>query len=399
MKPSWKKPVSFVSILLGSLAILGILGFLSLRNSDAWTMLTLFNAETRVENFRRFHAIFPSEPVNRGDSVWAFEANHQPLPEFYTFDDQQRRIDTFLKESSTTGLAVARDGELLHEAYFSGYAANSLPTSFSVAKSFVSALVGIAIEQGDIASEWDPVERYVPALAGSGYGPIPLHHLLTMSSGMDFGEDYANPRSDVNMLPMRVFVFRTSVPDLVKDARVIQKPGVTHQYSSSDTLVLGLVLQGATGKTPAQFLEQTIWQPAGMEYPAYWGADRHGHTLAYGFLSASLRDYLRFGRLYLNEGQRDGQQIIPAAWVARSVNPQEAHLQPSDSTFGYGYQWWIPENPEGDFAAIGIWGQYVYVHPGYGVVIAKTSADQDFAGREHETIAVFRALAQWAAAQ
>ena len=404
MKPFWERLRLFFAIFLGSLVIVGVVGFLYLRNSDAWTMLTLFNDETRVENFRNFHTLFPSEPVNRGDSVWAFESNPRPLPEFYTFDGQQRRIDVFLEETSTTGFAVARDGVLLYEAYFNGYGADSLTTSFSVAKSFISAMVGIAIEQGYITSIWDPVERYVPALSGTGYGPIPLYHLLTMSSGVVFDEDYANPRSDINRLPIQIFVFRTSVPDLLKEVEMVREPGINNEYSSSDTLVLGLVLEGATGRSPAQFLEQTIWQPAGMEYPAYWGADFQGHTLAYGFLSATLRDYLRFGRLYLNQGRRDGEQIIPAAWVARSVNPQEAHLQPGDnpqshSTFGHGYQWWIPENPQGDFAAIGIWGQYVYVHPGYGVVIAKTSADADFDMQDHETIEVFRAIAQWGAEQ
>jgi CubicO group peptidase (beta-lactamase class C family) len=248
------------------------------------------------------------------------------------------------------------------------------------------------------------VERYVPALTGTGYGPIPLHHLLTMSSGVDFDEDYVNPRSDVNRLPVQIFVLRSSLPDLLKDVDMVREPGVDHAYSSSDTLILGLVLQAATGRSPAQFLEETIWQPAGMEYPAYWSTDFHGHTLTYGFLSASLRDYLRFGRLYLNQGQRDGEQIIPAEWVARSVTPMEGHLQPgssprSHSEYGYGYLWWVLEQPPADFAAIGIWGQYVYVHPGYGVVIAKTSADPNFDMGDHESIAVFRAIAEWAGEQ
>ncbi len=384
--------------------MLGALGFLLLRNSDAWTMLTLFSDETRLENFREFHTLFPADPIHPGDAVWALEPNLRPLPEFYTFEGQQHRIDEFMDKTWTTGFAVARDGELLYEAYLAGYEADSLPTSFSVAKSFVSAMVGIAIDQGYITSVWDPVERYVPALAGSAYGPIPLHHLLTMSSGVDFDEDYASARSDINRLPVRVFMFRTSLPDLLKDVQVLREPGIYNEYASSDTMVLGLVLEAATGRSLAQYLEQTIWKPGGMEYPAYWGTDLHGHTLAYGFLSASLRDYLRFGRLYLDQGQRNGEQIIPAEWVARSVNPQEAHLQPGDNpqshwTFGYGYQWWIPEDPQGDFVAMGIWGQYIYVHPGYNVVIAKTSADDAFDVRDHETIEVFRAIAQWAAAQ
>ncbi len=367
-------------------------------------MLNLFSDETRVDNFRNFHTIFPSEPILPGDSVWAFESNPRPLPEFYTYEGEQRRIDAFLEKTSTTGFAVARDGELLYEAYYQGYGPDSLPTSFSVTKSFVSALVGIAIEEGHIESLYDPVERYVPALAGTAYGPISLYHLLTMSSGVDFDEDYANPGSDINRLPMQIFIFRTSLPDLLQEIEMLREPGVFNQYSSTDTMVLGLVLEGATGLSLAHYLEQAIWQPAGMANPAYRGTDHHGHTLAYGFLSASLRDYVRFGRLYLHQGQRNGEQIIPAAWVARSMNPEEAHLQPgqhphSDSTFGYGYQWWLPDDPQGDFTAIGIWGQYVYVHPGYGIVIAKTSADGNFDMLDQETIAVFRTIAQWGAAQ
>ena len=404
MAPLRKKRKLALVIVLGVLIIVGILGFLYLRTTNVWTMLNLFSDETRVENFRNFHTIFPSELIQPGDSVWTFESNPRPLPEFYTFEGQHRRIDAFLQKTSTTGFAVARDGELLYEAYYNGYGPESLPTSFSVAKSFLSAMVGIAIEQGYITSVWDPVERYVPVLAGTGYGPIPLHHLLTMSSGVDFDEDYANPSSDINRLPMQIFVFRNSLPNLLKEMEMLWEPGLRNEYSSSDTMVLGLVLEGATGRSLAQYLEQTIWEPAGMAHPAYWGTDFHGHTLAHAFLSVSLLDYLRFGRLYLNQGQREGQQIIPAAWVALSVNPQEAHLQPGDnphshSTFGYGYQWWIPENHQGDFTAIGIWGQFVYVHPGYGIVIAKTSANPDFDFPDHETIAVFRAIAQWGADQ
>ena len=399
-----KKPKRIIPIILGTLILVGVLGFLFLRNSNLWTMLNLFSDETRVDNFRNFHTIFPSESIQTGDSVWAFESNPRPLPEFYTYTGQQRRIDTFLEKTSTTGFAVARDGEMLYEAYYNGYRPDSLPTSFSMAKSFVSALVGIAIEQGHITSVWDPVERYVPDLADTGYGPVQLHHLLMMSSGVDFNEDYSDPGSDINTLPMQIFVLRNSVPDLLKELDMLHETGQYNHYSSTDTLVLGLVLQGATGMSPAQFLEQAIWQPAGMEHPAFWGTDLHDHTLVHAFLSATLLDYVRFGRLYLNQGQRDGKQIIPAEWIAQSISPGDSHLQPgdnplSDSSFGYGYQWWIPENPQGDFAAIGIWGQYLYIHPENNIIIAKTSADPDFNMGDQETIEVFRTIAQWGAEQ
>jgi hypothetical protein len=151
----------------------------------------------------------------------------------------------------------------------------------------------------------------------------------------------------------------------------------------------------------AEFLEEAIWRPAGMEADAAWGTDLHGQELTYAFLGATLRDYARFGRLFLNEGPARRPQVVPAAWVAASVRPGATAMAPDaafGAGFGYGYQWWVPDGGEGDFLAMGIWGQFVYVHPGHRVVIVKTSTDPDFAGRERETVAAFRAIARaWAA--
>lgn len=401
MRSFWKKiGLVFVGI-SGLVIILGVAGFFYLRSSDWWIAFTLFSDDTRVENFRNFHTLFPSEPVLPGEDVWTFVPRPQELPLSYTFAGEKRRIDDYLQESWTTGIAVAKDENLLVEQYFLGYGPDSLVTSFSVAKSVVSALVGIALQEGHIESVHDTVETYVPELTGTGYGSITLHHLLTMSSGVDFDENYHRMTSDINMLSVHVFGFQTSLADLLKDVSILREPGTYNEYLSSDTIVLGMVLQAATGTSLSKYLERTIWQPAGMQYPAYWNTDYHGNTLAHAFLSASLLDFLRFGRLYLNQGYRNGLEIIPSQWVDCSVNPTESRLQPGENpdshwTFGYGYQWWIPEDPQGDFVAIGIWGQYVYVHPAYGVVIAKTSADYDFDVRDHETIEIFRTIARWA---
>jgi CubicO group peptidase (beta-lactamase class C family) len=225
-----------------------------------------------------------------------------------------------------------------------------------------------------------------------------------MSSGLDFDEDYESFTSDINMLPVRVFGFRDALPDLVRETEAVREPGIYNDYVSSDSVVLGLVVEAAVGRSLSRYLEEAIWVPAGMEHPAHWNTDYHGNTLAHAFLSASLRDYLRFGRLYLNGGQRDGRRIIPAGWVSESLYREEPRLQPGENpdshwSFGYGYKWWIPEEPVGDFVAIGIWGQYVYVHPEYRVVISKTRADYDFDERDHETIALFRELARWASSR
>ena len=176
-------------------------------------------------------------------------------------------------------------------------------------------------------------------------------------------------------------------------------PGEFNAYASSDTMALGLVLEAATGERVADYLATRLWAPMGAEADATWSTDRTGREIALCCLNATLRDYARFGRLYLEGGAREGRQIVPADWVAASVTPEAAHLQPgenpaSDWTFGYGYKWWIPEDPQGDFTAIGVWGQYVYVDPTREVVIVKTSTDPEFDDNDHETIAAFRAIAR-----
>jgi CubicO group peptidase (beta-lactamase class C family) len=250
----------------------------------------------------------------------------------------------------------------------------------------------------------DRVETYLSEFSGTAYGAVSIQDLLTMSSGIGFNENYENFSSDITLLPIRVFGFGHRLPDLLKELPKIREPGTYNQYISSDTIILGLILQEATGMSVSRFLEDKIWKPAGMEATAYWNTDTFGFTLSHAFLSARLRDFLRFGRIYINGGMAQGRQIIPEWWIKESIYRTEPRLQPgknplSDWTFGYGYQWWIPENPEGDYSAIGIWGQYIYIHPLYDVVIVKTSADYDFDVRDHETIAMFRTLAKWASEQ
>jgi len=263
----------------------------------------------------------------------------------------------------------------------------------------VSALVGIAIEEGYIGSVQDLISDSVLELEGSGYEGVTIHHVLTMSSGVAFDEDYESFRSDVMWLPIRIFGFGESAVDILVSLERAREPGTFNEYISSDALALGVLVSRATGRSVSAYLEEVLWTPAGMEFPAAWNTDHHGNELTHAFLSGALRDYARIGRLYLNEGRRNGRTVIPADWVRETVERPEPHLQPGENpasswTVGYGYQWWIPEEPEGDFVAMGIWGQYIYVHPTYDIVIAKTSTDDDFDLREKETIAVFRSLAR-----
>ncbi|WFE75199.1 serine hydrolase [Roseinatronobacter sp. S2] len=387
---------------LATLAIVIAAAFLWLRLSPYWAGITLFSESHRVENFRDMGRVFPARAVARGDTVWAFDHAPQPLPETYTFDGQARSLTAFLDRTETTGLLVVRRGAITHEEYWLGADAASLFTSWSVAKSVLSALIGIAVEEGHIASIRDPISQYVPALEGSGYGAVPIEDALTMSSGVEFNEDYDNPRSDINMLFIRAMAMGQPVEETLKGLGRLRDPGIFNDYVSSDSMALGLVLEAATGMPVAEYLASRLWGPMGGEADASWSTDRTGREFALCCLNATLRDYARFGRLYLEGGVRDGRQIVPADWVHASVNPTAAHLQPGQNpasswTFGYGYQWWIPEDPQGDFVAIGVWGQYIYVDPIREVVIVKVSADPDFDDNDHETIATFRAIARAAA--
>lgn len=386
----------------GCLALILLIAFLWLRNSPYWAGIMLFADGHRIENFRAMDGVFPSREVARSGPVWAFARDPRALPDTYRFAGGEKELATFLDRTETTGLLVVHRGAITHEEYRLGADATSPFTSWSMAKSVLSALIGIAIDEGHIDSVRDPIGDYVPALAGSGYADVPIEDALTMSSGVAFDEDYDNPLSDINMLFIRAMAMGTPVEETIAGLERERAPGTFNDYASSDSMALGLVLEAATGMRVARYLESRLWGPLGAEADATWSTDRTGREFALCCLNATLRDYARFGRLYLGDGARDGRQIIPADWVETSVNPTAPHLQPGDNpasswTFGYGYKWWVPETPQGDFLAIGVWGQFIYVDPAREVIIVKTSADPAFDDNDHETVAAFRAIARAAA--
>ena len=364
-------------------------------------VIRLFEPEDILHNFRLMETMFDTAPVRRGPVAHQFERNVGNLPSTYVYKGHTKRISDFLEQTWTTGMVVLQDGAIVYENYYRGNAASSKVISWSVAKSFVSALMGIAVEEGHIRDIHQPVTDYVPALRGSGYDGVSIKNVLQMSSGIRFNEDYGDFWSDINRLG-RAIAFNASLDDFVASLRRERPPGTFHQYVSMDTQVLGMVLRAATGETLASYLESRIWRKIGMESDAYWLIDRNGMELAFGGLNAVLRDYARLGQLYLNEGRWAGEQVVPRAWVRASVTPDAPHLQPgnpnSSWVLGYGYQWWIPQQPDGDYLAIGVYNQFIYVDPKRNIVIAKSSAypayNVDGQDRELETIAAFRAIAR-----
>ena len=345
-----------------------------------YKVVTLFDEGNIVENFRSMADIFPYHVVKRSGSVFEFEKAPQPLPEDYTYNGKQYNFRQVMKDTWTTGLIVIKDDRICFEEYYLGHNPDKLHISWSVGKSFVSAMVGIAQAEGKIKSILQPVSDIVPRLKGTGYDGVPLKDVLQMSSGVRFNEDYADFSSDINRMG-RTIALGNSINEFAASLTSERKSGEFHHYVSMDTQVLGMVLQQVTGVTPSAYLEEKIWTKIGMQSDSKWLVDDYDMELVFGTLNVTLRDYARFGRLYLEGGNWNGKQVVPAQWVKDSITPDAVHLQPgknqhSNTKMGYGYQWWIPETRKGgDFMALGVHGQFIYINPGKRVVIVKSSAD------------------------
>jgi CubicO group peptidase (beta-lactamase class C family) len=248
--------------------------------------------------------------------------------------------------------------------------------SASMAKTVVAMLIGIALSEKTIASIDDKAERYVPELKGHPYGETSLRHLLTMSSGVRFNETYEGKDEGSQLVRLTVGRQGEGGAASVLPFNHRERPaGERFHYASAETEVLGLVLRGATGRPLADYLSAKIWQPMGAEFDASWLIDKGGYEAAYCCLNATLRDWARFGMLLAEYGALDGRQIIPADWVKAATTPDAPHLRVGRATAnnGYGYQTWITSAREPRFAALGVYGQGVYIAPAQKVVIVHTA--------------------------
>ncbi|MDT8991598.1 serine hydrolase [Curvibacter sp. APW13] len=369
-----------------------------------WQFDTLFRADRIVENFRSMPQYFNSIAMHNSGEVLPWAVAEKPLPEKFLFQGKDYRLQDWIASTGTTGLMVVADGKVAFEQYYQGNTAQTEAISWSLGKSFVSSLIGFAVADGSIKSLRDPVSDYVPLLKGGGYEGVPIQDVLEMSSGIDFDEDYANPDAGINVLGQRIFLGQTT-NDWVAQRKRAKAPGTEHHYISIDTQVLGMVLEAATGKSVAQYMQEKLWSRMGAEGDARWVTDAHGAVLAFAGLNARLRDYARFGQLYLDGGRNlRGEQVLPEQWVRTSVKPRTAYLQPGRTVeegnprLGYAYQWWVPQGDEGEFTAIGVYGQFIYVNPTRRIVIAKNSAyvdyNKDGTQMEYQSIEAFRAIAR-----
>ena len=278
-------------------------------------------------------------------------------------------LEDYMASQRTAGLVIIQDGQVRVERYGLDFDAEGRWTSFSVAKSFTSTLVGAAIQDGYIQSLEDQVSDYLPGLQGSAYDEVSIRQLLTMSSGVQWNEDYEDPNSDVAQ-------FNNAQPEPGMDATVsymrrlprAHPPGEVWHYNTGETNLIGVLVSTVTGRSLAEYLEERIWHPAGMASQATWLQGQSGHEIAGCCIQASTRDFARFGLFVLANGQVGGRAIVPANWFDEAIQKQKDIGSPGR---GYGFQWWTYDS--GAVAAQGIFGQGIFIDPARRLVIATHS--------------------------
>lgn len=390
-----------------ALIVLVVLGLLAAvfpsKIRRVWFVAHLFSNRDHVADFQNMASIFPANRIGKSDHPFAFpQGTPISLPSHYSYKGQIRDSESFLQDVDTTGLFILHRDRVVYEKYWRGRQPTTKTIGWSLTKSFVSALVGIAVAEGKIESVRDPVTQYVPELKGSAYDGVSLKDVLQMSSGASWNEDYSDWNSDINRFA-RAFAMGSSLDHFITTLKRERTAGTYHRYNSMDTQVLGFLLRRTTGLSNADYLESKLWEPLGMQDDALWVTDDDHEEFAAGGLNATLRDFAKLGELYLHLGNWHGRQIIPRAWVLASVTPDAPHLMPgkrstSNEIMGYGMQWWVPD-AGGDYTAIGVFNQFIYVNPEFELVIAKISANHLYGAggsdeyyREDEHIAFFKAV-------
>ena len=294
-------------------------------------------------------------------------------------------VEIYMREQRTAGLVIIQDGKLRLERYGLGFDANGQWTSFSVAKSFTSTLVGAAIKDGFIKSIEDKVSDYIPNLKGSAYDDVSIKQLLTMTSGVRWNEDYEDKNSDVALF--NEHKAEPGVDATVSYMRTLSREapaGDKWAYKTGETNLIGVLVSSATGKTLSAYLSEKIWAPFGMEHNGSWLLGSTGHEISGCCIQASTRDFARFGQFMLAGAQIDGKPVLPEKWIAAATTRQADIGHPGK---GYGYQWWTDD--DGSFAAQGIFGQGIFIDPKRKLVIASNSnwpkaTDYDTVGAQRE---------------
>lgn len=367
----------FIAAAAGLLTLAGCEAVKLYTNLPKDQNVLFWTVDQRDSAFRAMEKLVKVNEVGKGESVYPLlqgAAIRLPLD-----------VDAYMKAQRNAGLIILQDGKIRLEKYALDYSKDGRWTSFSVAKSLTSTMVGAAVRDGYIKSLDDKVTAYIPDLKGSAYDDVTVKQLLTMTSGVKWNEDYTDPKSDVALFNLHkaepgVDVTVSYMRKLPREAPA----GDKWVYKTGETNLIGVLVSSATKKTLSAYLSEKVWKPFGMEQDGAWMLGSTGHEISGCCLSASLRDYARFGQFILGGGMADGKPVLPDDWLASATTKQADIDMPGR---GYGYQWWT--NDDGSFAAQGIFGQGIFIDPRRKLVIASngnwpTATDPEGVGKARE---------------
>lgn len=355
------------SIILASIGL--FLFILSFQSCHIGRMLRYYTAD--IDD----HKIFPYTEVNTGNETFYFKDGTQTnfaksinALEYIKNDKPYSLTEVLENDNKTTAYLVIKNDSLIYEQYFEGYKRDSISNIFSVSKSVTSLLMGIAIDEGLIASVNDPITKYIPELseANNTFNKLTLEHLLNMRSGLKFSETYISPFDEVSKL-----YYGKAQINQIKKMTFSSAPGTVHEYQSVCTSLLGIAIERATKKELGKYLEQKVWIPLQMENPATWSIDdlENRNAKAFCCLNTTAIDLAKIARLYLNKGVFNGKQIVSQEWIEKSVIA-------NTNNDCYQNQWYSDDCTE-RFYALGILGQIIFVSPKDNVIIIRLGKSGD----------------------
>ena len=377
------RPIKLLGIGAGSLLLLALIaGYLSAPNF--YLTRVIFWGESDYKDLEKF----PARTIHKAPPTFTFDQLPADNPyasqiEAIGDDATDGRVEDYLEASGTTTFLVVRDDELLYEKYFNGYDKDSLQTSFSMAKSYASALVGIAIDEGYIKSVDEPITTYIPELLEKDerFKSITIRHLLTMSSGIKYEEGGDLPWSE-DADDTKTY-YATDLRELALNCQIEGEPGEYFEYNNYNPLLVGMIVERATGMPVSRFLQEQLWKPVGMEADGSWSLDskKSGFEKMESGVNARARDFARFGMLFAKEGRNwEGEQLISRSWVEESTRADAT----TDPSLEYQYFWWVDTpGSKNHFSARGKYGQYIYVAPEKDLVIVRLGKEEGEQGYDY----------------
>lgn len=369
---------NLIYVLIFLAVALAVLYFYASSRTDTFTGRWVAWKSSEIDDYK----LFPYHTIQNAPPTFHFQTAPEPLalaPIAYHHKEkpQQANLTELLETTGTTAFIAVQDDVILYEGYFNGYSRDSINTSFSVAKSITSLLVGMAIDDGHINSLQDPVTDYIPELAQTDprYQDITLEHLLSMKSGIAFKD------TDIPWHDKSKAYYHPALRQVVLNQPIANEPGVEWVYNTFNPIILGIVLERATGQPPSAYFEERVWQRLGMEYEATWSIDSEADNMVKmeSGINARAIDFVKIGRLLLNNGNWDGEPIVSPAWLEGSmaIVPENNVAKFGENVF-YQNGWWIQRPTETDLYAVYGWGhrgQYLFIFPNENMVVARFGKD------------------------